>query len=61
MVKKLCKTNEWMDTWTEGWKDRRTDRQTDRQTKPVEIHGQCKIENVKYHINPIVFMVLLPK
>ena len=30
MVKKLCKTNEWMDTWTEGWKDRRTDRQTDR-------------------------------
>ena len=42
MVKKLCKTNEWMDTWTEGWKDRRTDRQTDRQTKPVEIHGQCK-------------------
>ena len=42
MVKKLCKTNEWMDTWTEGWKDRRTDRQTDRQTKPVEIHRQCK-------------------
>ena len=30
MVKKLCKTNEWMDTWTEGWKDRQMDRQTDR-------------------------------
>ena len=41
--------------------DGHMDGQTDRQTKPVEIHAQCKIENVKYHINPIVFMVLLPK
>ena len=32
MVKKLCKTNEWMDTWTEGWKDGQTDGKRDGRT-----------------------------